>query len=48
MKRILLSFLFISAVSFVSAQGRMNQVIGEEITYKSADGTVLKGYIAYD
>ena len=48
MKRILLSLLFISAVNFLNAQGRMSKVIGEEITYKSADGTPLKGYIAYD
>lgn len=48
MKRIF-SFLFLlSLVSIATAQGRMAKVTGEEITYKSADGTILKGYIAYD
>lgn len=48
MKKILLSFLFISTISFMHAQGRRTSVTGEEVTYKSADGTVLKGYVAVD
>ena len=48
MKRIFSFLLFVSVVSFVTAQGRMAKVVGEEISYKSADGTVLKGYVAYD
>ena len=32
----------------MNAQARKNVVTGDEVTYKSADGTVLKGYIAYD
>lgn len=48
MKRIFSLLLFVSLVSLVTAQGRGAKVTGEEISYKSADGTVLKGYIAYD
>ena len=48
MKRIFSFLLFVSVVSFVTAQGRMAKVVGEEISYKSADGTILKGYVAYD
>lgn len=48
MKGILSLLLFVSIVSFVTAQNRMAKVVGEEISYKSADGTVLKGYVAYD
>ncbi len=48
MKRILASMLLISLVGLVSAQGRKTSVTGEEVTYKSAEGVVLKGYIAYD
>lgn len=48
MKRILLSLLLISTISFMNAQNRRAAVVGEEISYKSADGTVLKGYVAYD
>lgn len=48
MKKIFSFLLFVSVVSFVTAQGRMAKVVGEEISYKSADGTVLKGYVAYD
>jgi dienelactone hydrolase len=32
----------------MNAQSRKTSVVGEEITYTSADGTTLKGYIAYD
>ena len=48
MKRALLSLLLISAIQFVSAQGRLGKTTGEEVSYKSADGTLLKGYVAYD
>jgi dienelactone hydrolase len=48
MKRILLALLLISTASLLYAQGRKTSVAGEEITYKSADGTTLKGYVAYD
>jgi dienelactone hydrolase len=40
--------LLICTAGFIYAQGRKTSVVGEEITYKSADGTILKGYIAYD
>jgi dienelactone hydrolase len=48
MKRIFSLLFLVSIVSFASAQVRGAKITGEEITYKSADGTVLKGYIAYD
>jgi len=48
MKRIFLALLLISTASLLYAQGRKTSVVGEEITYKSADGTTLKGYVAYD
>lgn len=48
MKKILLSLFLISIVGFMNAQNRNTAVMGEEITYKSADGTILKGYVAYD
>ncbi len=48
MKRIFSLILFVSTVSLVAAQNRMAKVTGEEISYKSADGTLLKGYVAYD
>ncbi|MES2849556.1 MAG: dienelactone hydrolase family protein [Bacteroidota bacterium] len=48
MKRIFSLLLFVSTVSLVAAQNRMAKVTSEEISYKSADGTILKGYVAYD
>ncbi len=48
MKKIFSLLFFVSIVSFAMAQGRGAKITGEEITYKSADGTILKGYIAYD
>lgn len=48
MKRILLPFLLLLTVNCMNAQSRKTSVVGEEITYTSADGTTLKGYIAYD
>ncbi len=48
MKRIFSLLLFVSTASLVAAQNRMAKVTGEEISYKSADGTILKGYVAYD
>ena len=48
MKKILLSLFLISIVGFMNAQNRNTAVMGEEITYKSADGTILTGYVAYD
>ena len=48
MKKILLSLFLISIAGFMNAQNRNTAVTGEEITYKSADGTILKGYVAYD
>jgi len=48
MKRLFLSLLLISMYGFMNAQSRKTAVVGEEITYKSADGTSLKGYVAFD
>ncbi len=48
MKKILLSLLLISTIGNMTAQTRKTSVVGEEITYKSADGTILKGYVAFD
>jgi dienelactone hydrolase len=48
MKKICSLLFFVSMVSFVSAQTRGAKVSGEEISYKSADGTTLKGYVAFD
>ncbi len=48
MKRIFLLLALISTAVFMNAQSRNTSVTGEEVTYKSADGTVLKGYVAYD
>ena len=48
MKKILLSLTFIfSVIGVISAQSK-STVKGEEVTYTSADGTQLKGYVAYD
>jgi dienelactone hydrolase len=48
MKKIFSLLLFVSILSFANAQGRNTKVSGEEVTYKSADGTTLKGYVAFD
>lgn len=48
MKRILLSLLLVSTFQFMQAQTRKTSVTGEEVSYKSADGTTLKGYVAFD
>ncbi len=48
MKKICSLLFFVSLVSLASAQGRGAKVSGEEISYKSADGITLKGYVAYD
>ena len=48
MKKIFASLLFVSMACFAVAQGRNTKVTGEEVTYTSADGTKLKGYVAYD
>lgn len=48
MKKIFSLLFFVSLVSLVFAQGRNTKVSGEEIRYKSADGTILKGYVAFD
>ncbi len=48
MKPVLLSLLLLISFCTVDAQGRKTAVTGEEVTYKSADGTTLKGYVAYD
>lgn len=48
MKRVFSLLLLFSIVSFAFGQGRNTKITGEEISYKSADGTPLKGYIAYD
>jgi len=48
MKRIILSLLLISTAQFMHAQGRNASIKVEEISYRSADGTILKGYVAYD
>jgi dienelactone hydrolase len=48
MKRIFLLLLLTSMFGFMNAQSRKTAVVGEEVTYKSADGTTLKGYVAYD
>lgn len=48
MKKIFGSLLFIVVAFFANAQGRNTKVSGEEVTYKSADGTTLKGYVAVD
>ena len=48
MKKILLSLVFIfTTVTFMNAQTKIS-IKGEEVTYTSADGTSLKGYVAYN
>ncbi len=48
MRKLLVLISFISTCYTMEAQGRRAAVVGEEITYTSADGTRLKGYIAVD
>lgn len=48
MKKIFSLLILISACAIANAQGRGAKISGEEITYKSADGTTLKGYVAFD
>ena len=46
-KILLLSVLVFTTVMFMNAQTKTS-IKGEEVTYTSADGTSLKGYVAYN
>lgn len=48
MKKILLSLLLtLTTFTFMNAQKKAG-IKGEEVTYTSSDGTILKGYVAFD
>lgn len=48
MKKIFALLFFVSLAGIANAQGRNTKITGEEVTYTSADGTKLKGYVAFD